>query len=324
MSSAEAEYVSLSTYCAQVLWMRTQLTDYGFYFDKIPMYCDSKAAIAISCNPVQHSRTKHIDFRYHFIKEKVEKGIIELFFVRTEHQLADLFTKAFSEERIKYLVKRLEGHTCRSRDDIIEHTVKLMDIVQPTPYDSPLTGGYILESDKGRLKLEKLMNLCIILSNRVTTLKNELSSTKAVCHKAFITLTKRVKRLETQLKQKRSRPVIHSSDKEEPSMDIKDSPKHGRMIKELDKDEDVNLVSEQGEVHETAELLKDDDDATLAQTLLNIKRSTTKDKGKGIMQETELPKKIKKREMIQLSLDEELAQRTSKGDNKTRTGKVQS
>nr|GEZ45158.1 uncharacterized mitochondrial protein AtMg00810-like [Tanacetum cinerariifolium] len=73
MSSAEAGYVSLSACCAQVLWMRTQLTDYGFHFDKIPMYCDSKAAIAISCNPVQHLRTKHIDVRYHFIKEKVEK-----------------------------------------------------------------------------------------------------------------------------------------------------------------------------------------------------------------------------------------------------------
>ncbi|GJR96457.1 retrovirus-related pol polyprotein from transposon TNT 1-94 [Tanacetum coccineum] len=75
MSSAEADYVYLSACCAQVLWLRTQLTDYGFYFDKIPMYCNSKAAIAISCNPVQHSRTKHID-------------------------LADLFTKALSEDRI--------------------------------------------------------------------------------------------------------------------------------------------------------------------------------------------------------------------------------
>ncbi|GJT45497.1 hypothetical protein Tco_0954212 [Tanacetum coccineum] len=54
MSSAEAEYVSLSVCCAQVLWLRTHLTDYGFYFDKIPMYCDSKAAIAFSCNPIQH------------------------------------------------------------------------------------------------------------------------------------------------------------------------------------------------------------------------------------------------------------------------------
>nr|GFC44537.1 retrovirus-related Pol polyprotein from transposon TNT 1-94 [Tanacetum cinerariifolium] len=98
MSSAEAEYVSLSACCAQVLWMRTQLTDYGFHFDKIPMYCDSKAAIAISCNPVQHSRTKHIDVRYHFIKEKVKKGIVELFFVGTEYQLADLFTKPLPVE----------------------------------------------------------------------------------------------------------------------------------------------------------------------------------------------------------------------------------
>nr|GFA05981.1 hypothetical protein [Tanacetum cinerariifolium] len=87
MSSGEAEYVSLSACCAQVLWLRTQLTDYGFYFDKIPIYYESKAAIAISCNPVQHSRTKHIDVRYHFIKEKLEKGIVELFFVGTEYQL---------------------------------------------------------------------------------------------------------------------------------------------------------------------------------------------------------------------------------------------
>nr|GEW79546.1 hypothetical protein [Tanacetum cinerariifolium] len=110
-TSSEAEYVSLSAYCIQVLWMRTQLTDYGFHFDKIPMYCNSKAAIAISCNPVQHSRTKYIDVRYHFIKEKVKKGIVELFFVGTEYQLASLFTKALPEERFKYLVRRL-GMTC--------------------------------------------------------------------------------------------------------------------------------------------------------------------------------------------------------------------
>ncbi|GKA61879.1 hypothetical protein Tco_0761398 [Tanacetum coccineum] len=96
MSSAEAEYVSYTACCAQVLWLRNSVTlIIGFHFDKIPMYYDSKAAIAISCNPVQHSRTKHIDVRYHFIKEQVEKGIVELFFVGTEYQLADLFTKAF-------------------------------------------------------------------------------------------------------------------------------------------------------------------------------------------------------------------------------------
>nr|GEW76851.1 integrase, catalytic region, zinc finger, CCHC-type, peptidase aspartic, catalytic [Tanacetum cinerariifolium] len=71
LSTVEAKYVSLSACCAQVLWMRTQLTDYGFHLKKIPIYCDSKSAIAISCNPVQHSRTKHIAVRYHFIKEHV-------------------------------------------------------------------------------------------------------------------------------------------------------------------------------------------------------------------------------------------------------------
>ncbi|GJZ60433.1 putative ribonuclease H-like domain-containing protein [Tanacetum coccineum] len=74
LSIAKAEYVSLSACCAQVLWMRTPLTNYGFHFNKVPIYCDSKSAIAISCNPVQHSRTKHIIVRYHFIKEHVEKG----------------------------------------------------------------------------------------------------------------------------------------------------------------------------------------------------------------------------------------------------------
>ncbi|GJR74944.1 retrovirus-related pol polyprotein from transposon TNT 1-94 [Tanacetum coccineum] len=94
LSTVEAEYVSLSICCAQVIWMRTQLTDYGFHFNQIPIYCDSKLAIAISCNPVQHSRTKHIAVRYHFIKEHVEKGTIELYFVKMDYQLAELFTKA--------------------------------------------------------------------------------------------------------------------------------------------------------------------------------------------------------------------------------------
>nr|GEW40768.1 integrase, catalytic region, zinc finger, CCHC-type, peptidase aspartic, catalytic [Tanacetum cinerariifolium] len=83
------------------------LTDYGFHFNKIPVYCDWKSAIAISCNPVQHSRTKHIAVRYHFIKEHVEKGTIELYFVKTNYQLADIFTKALPADRFNYLVCRL-------------------------------------------------------------------------------------------------------------------------------------------------------------------------------------------------------------------------
>ncbi|GKB69719.1 hypothetical protein Tco_0931131 [Tanacetum coccineum] len=107
MSTAEAEYVSLSACCAQDIWMRTELLDYGYKYNRISMYYDSKSAIAISCNPVQHSKTKHIDIRYHFIKEHVEKGTVELYFVGTEYQLADLFTKALPKERFEYLVHRI-------------------------------------------------------------------------------------------------------------------------------------------------------------------------------------------------------------------------
>ncbi|GJV81268.1 uncharacterized mitochondrial protein-like protein [Tanacetum coccineum] len=79
ISSTEAEYIALFGCCAQVLWMRSQLTDYGFGFNKIPMYCDNKSAIALCCNNVQHSRSKHIDIRFHFIKEHVENGVIGTF-----------------------------------------------------------------------------------------------------------------------------------------------------------------------------------------------------------------------------------------------------
>nr|GEU72020.1 hypothetical protein [Tanacetum cinerariifolium] len=107
----EAEYVALSVSCAQVMWMRTQLQDCGFNYIKIPFCCDSQLAIAISCNPIQHYRTKNIHTRYHFIMEKVENGIIELYFVRTEYQLADMFTKVLPEDRFKYLVRRI-GMRC--------------------------------------------------------------------------------------------------------------------------------------------------------------------------------------------------------------------
>nr|GEW70700.1 hypothetical protein [Tanacetum cinerariifolium] len=105
--TVEAEYVSLSACCTQVIWMRIQLTDYGYHFNKISIYYDLKSAIAISCNTLQHSRKKHIAFRYHFIKEYMEKGMIELYFVKTGYQLAELFTKALLVDRFNYLVSRL-------------------------------------------------------------------------------------------------------------------------------------------------------------------------------------------------------------------------
>ncbi|GJY27632.1 hypothetical protein Tco_0403399 [Tanacetum coccineum] len=84
-----------------------ELTDYGFQFNKIPLYCDNKSEIDLCCNNVQHSRAKHIDVHYHFIKEQVENGIMELYFVRTEYQLADIFTKPLPRERFNFLIEKL-------------------------------------------------------------------------------------------------------------------------------------------------------------------------------------------------------------------------
>ncbi|GKC13101.1 hypothetical protein Tco_1009883 [Tanacetum coccineum] len=106
-SSTEAEYIALSGCWAQILWMRSQLIGYGLKFNNIPLYYDNKSAIALCYNNVQHSRSKHIDVRYHFIKEQVENGVVELYFVRTEYQLANIFTKALPRERFNFLIEKL-------------------------------------------------------------------------------------------------------------------------------------------------------------------------------------------------------------------------
>ncbi|GJQ96478.1 retrovirus-related pol polyprotein from transposon TNT 1-94 [Tanacetum coccineum] len=107
ISTTEAEYIAMSGCCTQILWMRSYLTYYDFVFNKIPLYCDNRSAIALCCNNVQHSRSKHIDIRYHFIREQVEKGVVELYFVTTDYQLADIFTKALPRERFEFLLPRL-------------------------------------------------------------------------------------------------------------------------------------------------------------------------------------------------------------------------
>ncbi|GJS55496.1 retrovirus-related pol polyprotein from transposon TNT 1-94 [Tanacetum coccineum] len=131
ISSKEAEYIALSGCCAQILWMRSQLIDYGFQFNKTPLYCDNKSAIALCCNNVQHLRAKHIDVRYHFIKEQVENGIVELYFVRTEYQLADIFTKPFPRERFNFLIEKL-GIRSMSPETLKRLTEEEDEILNPS------------------------------------------------------------------------------------------------------------------------------------------------------------------------------------------------
>ncbi|GKF53225.1 hypothetical protein Tco_0160135, partial [Tanacetum coccineum] len=106
-SSKKQTSTSISSIEAEYIAMRSQLSDYGFAYNHIPLYYDNKSAIALYCNNVQHSMSKHIDIRHHFIREQVEKGVVELYFMRTEYQLADIFTKALPIERFEFILPRL-------------------------------------------------------------------------------------------------------------------------------------------------------------------------------------------------------------------------
>ncbi|KAB2622242.1 hypothetical protein D8674_024424 [Pyrus ussuriensis x Pyrus communis] len=104
LSAAEAEYISASEATAQATWLRFVLEDFGeMQTVATPMNCDNTSAIVITKNPIFHQKTKHINRRYHFIKEALQQGVIDLIHCPTKEQLADIFTKALAREQFTYL-----------------------------------------------------------------------------------------------------------------------------------------------------------------------------------------------------------------------------
>ncbi|GJW89206.1 retrovirus-related pol polyprotein from transposon TNT 1-94 [Tanacetum coccineum] len=103
ISTTEAEYVSARKACQQALWMKQALIDYGVRLDDIPIMCDNKGAIDLSKNLVQHSRTKHIEIRHHFLRDNVQKGNISIEKVSSEDNIADILTKPLKREPFNYL-----------------------------------------------------------------------------------------------------------------------------------------------------------------------------------------------------------------------------
>ncbi|GJV99417.1 hypothetical protein Tco_1554669 [Tanacetum coccineum] len=103
ISTIEAEYVSAGKACQQALWMKQALVDYGIRLDDIPIMCDNKGAIDLSKNPVQHSRTKHIEIRHHFLRDNVQKGNISIEKVSSEDNIVDILTKPLKREPFNYL-----------------------------------------------------------------------------------------------------------------------------------------------------------------------------------------------------------------------------
>nr|GEU43672.1 retrotransposon protein, putative, unclassified [Tanacetum cinerariifolium] len=153
--------------CAQILWMRSQLTDYGLGFNKISLYCDNKSAITLCCNNVQHSRSKHIEIKNHFIKEQVENGVVELYFVRLEYQLTDIFTKALGRERLDFLINKIETKSMSPKtlknmaEEVDEYWTMNPIVTQQTALDNALV------APDDRVKIRKC-NMRINPSNTQT------------------------------------------------------------------------------------------------------------------------------------------------------------
>ncbi|GJZ91658.1 retrovirus-related pol polyprotein from transposon TNT 1-94 [Tanacetum coccineum] len=246
-STTKVEYVAAASCCGQVLWIQNQLLDYGYNFMNTMIHIDNNSTICIIENPVQHSKTKHIEIRHHFIRDCNAKKLIQMVKIDTEHNVADLLTKGFDAGRQHHLGQVLTKELAQK-------------VVQGATL--PMGGSPV--------------------SDKVTALEDELRSTKAVYNKSIITLTKRVKKLENMLKLKRRSTIVNSSEDEEVSLDIEDPSNQRRMIEEIDQDENVSLVksSKHGEAHETvghkmesgvdfsnASPQNDDDELTLAETL---------------------------------------------------------
>jgi hypothetical protein len=107
LSTAKAEYIATGSCRAQILWMKATLNDFRIKFKQVPLLCDNESAMKLTNNPVQHSRTKHIDVRHHFIRDHQQKGDISIENVGTDDQLADILTKPLDEKRFCKLRNKL-------------------------------------------------------------------------------------------------------------------------------------------------------------------------------------------------------------------------
>ena len=107
LSTTEAEYIAAGSCCTQLMWIQKLLLDYGIRQEHLTIYCDKTNAINISKNPVQHSRTKHIEIRHHFIRELIEDGTLTLEFIHIDDQKADLFTKPLDSKRFEFLCQNI-------------------------------------------------------------------------------------------------------------------------------------------------------------------------------------------------------------------------
>ncbi|GJT17202.1 hypothetical protein Tco_0875908 [Tanacetum coccineum] len=104
ISRPDIMFAVSANYCGQVLWIQNQMMDYGFNFMNTKIHIDNESTISVIKNPVAHSRTKHIEIRFHFIRDCYEKRLIEVIKIHTDSNVADLLTKGFDVTRFNFLV----------------------------------------------------------------------------------------------------------------------------------------------------------------------------------------------------------------------------
>ena len=108
LSTIEAEYIAAATYCTQILWMVQSLADLEVKYDvPIPIHCDNTSAISVSKNPILHSKMKHIPIKYHFLREQVANQAVQLSYISSKEQTADIFTKPLPTAQFEYLRQKL-------------------------------------------------------------------------------------------------------------------------------------------------------------------------------------------------------------------------
>ncbi|GKA78283.1 putative ribonuclease H-like domain-containing protein [Tanacetum coccineum] len=203
-STIEAEYVAAANCFGQVLWIQNQLLDYGFNFMNTKIYIDNKSTICIVKNPVFHSKTKHIEIRHHFIIDSYEKKLIQVIKIHTDHNVADLLTKAFDVSSLVDLLKPVVDETVykewedrmvraattassldaeqdngsgpRCQDTILGgvDAQTRFETTSKQSNDPPLSRGYTFRSGEDSMKLLELMELCTKLSDLVSKKKREM------------------------------------------------------------------------------------------------------------------------------------------------------
>ncbi|KAD0942788.1 hypothetical protein E3N88_43529 [Mikania micrantha] len=185
-STAEAEYSAATSCTSQILWHQTQLLDYGIKESKTPLLMDSASALCIVKNPVQHSRTKHIEIRHHFIRDCFEKGLIDPKFVPSADELADIFTKPLDTSTFQNLVLRLEPEVTEVQKEQVKPSTQSTQLI---PDDAPPKKRRILRiQEEEDTDEEDRLPISTVLQAKIQKPESSKAGSEQVAQKRIVKL----------------------------------------------------------------------------------------------------------------------------------------